>query len=89
MPAGLTTDPCGISLKARLMQWLGPELKPRLVHRLDRCTQGIMVVALSSAAARFHSDQLKARGWRKIYVVRVAALDLELAETKLLGTHRC
>ena len=48
---------------------LGPELgdRPRLVHRLDRDTTGVLVVALTRATATALGKQFMTRSVRKIY----------------------
>ena len=83
-PAGvaseLTTDPDGRSLLAGLQRtW--PEA--RLVHRLDRPTRGLLVVALSREVAAFHGAQLAARAWTKLYLARVPG-----PADPLIGLHR-
>lgn len=47
-------------------------VKPRLVHRLDKDTSGIMLLARSSKIARLLGDQFKGRNIRKIYWALVA-----------------
>ncbi len=41
--------------------------KPRLVHRLDKDTSGVLLLARSRAAAKALTDAFRARGTRKIY----------------------
>ena len=48
--------------------------KPRLVHRLDRATAGVLVVARTRAAAAFLGQAFKARETRKIYWALVAGV---------------
>jgi 23S rRNA pseudouridine955/2504/2580 synthase len=48
--------------------------KPRLVHRLDRETAGVLVVARTRAAAAFLGQAFKARETRKIYWALVAGV---------------
>ena len=54
-PAGmateLTSDPKGVSLIARVR---AGGVTAKLPHRLDRVTRGIVVVALTDEAIRFH-----------------------------------
>ena len=46
----------------------GPDgVRPRLVHRLDRHTSGVLLVAKTRRAARFFAEQLRARRVCKIY----------------------
>jgi 23S rRNA pseudouridine955/2504/2580 synthase len=54
-----------ISLVDILHTWMGT--KPYIVHRLDRQTTGVFVVATNSYAARDLSDSLKKRLWNKVY----------------------
>ncbi len=42
-------------------------VKPRLVHRLDKDTSGIMLLARSSKIAKILGDQFKGRSIKKIY----------------------
>lgn len=69
LPAELSDDRAGVSLLSRLRVEVGPEV--RLCHRLDRPTQGFVVVAKSKEAAAWHGARLAAREWRKWYVARV------------------
>ncbi len=46
--------------------------KPRLVHRLDRDTAGVLVVARTRSAAAFLGEAFKARETRKLYWALVA-----------------
>ncbi len=48
--------------------------KPRLVHRLDRDTAGVLVVARTRSAAAFLGQAFKARETRKIYWALVAGV---------------
>jgi 23S rRNA pseudouridine955/2504/2580 synthase len=48
--------------------------KPKLVHRLDRETAGVLVVARTRAAAAFLGEAFKARETRKIYWALVAGV---------------
>lgn len=47
-------------------------LRPGLVHRLDRDTSGLMVVALSPASQRILAGQIKRRSARREYLALVA-----------------
>jgi 23S rRNA-/tRNA-specific pseudouridylate synthase len=62
-------------------------LTPKLPHRLDRVTRGILLVCLSPAAIAFHNEQIKAHRWEKYYLARVAAPDGR-APASFLGEHR-
>jgi 23S rRNA pseudouridine955/2504/2580 synthase len=48
--------------------------KPRLVHRLDRDTTGVLVVARTRSAAAFFGQAFKARETRKLYWAVVAGV---------------
>jgi len=48
--------------------------KPRLVHRLDRDTAGVLLVARTRSAAAFLGEAFKARETRKIYFAIVAGV---------------
>jgi 23S rRNA pseudouridine1911/1915/1917 synthase len=90
-PAGmateLTSDPKGVSVVSRVRAAVSPDVAPRLPHRLDRVTRGIIVVALSNDAIRFHNERLRVGAWEKIYVAR---LDVSRSENpeRLIGTHK-
>ena len=79
-PAGLTTHPApghpaGTLLNALLGRY--PELadsetdRPGIVHRLDKDTSGLMVVARSRQAQAALADQFKKREVTKVYLVLV------------------
>ncbi len=79
-PAGLTTHPApghpgGTLLNALLARY--PELteedteRPGIVHRLDKDTSGLMVVARSRQAQAALADQFKQRKVNKVYLVLV------------------
>ncbi len=74
-PAGmateLTTDHRRTALIARVRAACDPSIKPRLVHRLDRVTRGVMVVALTREAAAFHAEQIREGLWDKYYLARI------------------
>jgi 23S rRNA pseudouridine955/2504/2580 synthase len=65
--------------------------RPRLVHRLDKDTSGVLVLARSVAAARFLTAAFRDKGTRKIYWALVVGLPkprqgrIELALAKLPG----
>jgi 23S rRNA pseudouridine1911/1915/1917 synthase len=62
----------------------GGELRPGIVHRLDKMTSGLVVVAKNDAAHRCLSDQFKSREVHKTYLAlvhgRVAADHGRIAE---------
>lgn len=69
---------------------IGGTLRPGIVHRLDRDTSGLMVVAKTDGAHRGLSEALKARRVKRVYL---AALWGRLAEERLvvdrpIGRHR-
>jgi 23S rRNA pseudouridine955/2504/2580 synthase len=70
-PAGLATQGgSGISRHVDgLLEFLtfGKKQKPRLVHRLDRDTSGVLVVARTAPAAAALSESLRRRDATKIY----------------------
>ncbi len=71
MPSELTSDPKGVSLIARLRSACLPPLDPKLPHRLDRVTRGVVVIALTPDAIAFHGKQIRLRQWEKYYLARV------------------
>ncbi len=70
-PAGLVSHPApghpdktlvnALLYRVRDLSGIGGALRPGIVHRLDRDTTGLMVVAKSDRAHRRLSDQLRAR----------------------------
>jgi len=50
---------------------MGGELRPGIVHRLDKMTSGLMVVAKNDAAHRRLGEQFKSRSVHKTYVALV------------------
>ncbi len=52
----------------------GAEDRPRLVHRLDKDTSGVLLLARSREMARALSEALRAKATRKIYWAAVAGL---------------
>src|SRR6185503_6418253 len=48
--------------------------KPRLVHRLDRDTAGVLIVARTRSSAAFFGEAFKARETRKLYWALVAGV---------------
>ncbi|HUJ50212.1 MAG TPA: RNA pseudouridine synthase, partial [Bryobacteraceae bacterium] len=50
---------------------VGGELRPGIVHRLDRFTSGVILVARTDAAHRDLASQFAARGVEKIYLALV------------------
>jgi len=77
-PAGMVTHPApghpdgtlvnGLLYHCRELAAGGGELRPGIVHRLDRDTTGLMVVALTDRAHRHLSAQLKDRRMGRTYL---------------------
>jgi 23S rRNA pseudouridine955/2504/2580 synthase len=65
--------------------------RPRLVHRLDRDTSGVLLLARSAASARWLANGFRARTTRKIYWAMVVGVPkirqgkIDLALAKLPG----
>lgn len=92
-PAGvaseLTRDPRNESLLSRLRLSVPAGVSPRLVHRLDRVTRGVMVVAFTKEAAAFHGEQIKAGTWDKFYLARIPTPKPGTAAAqRLVGKHK-
>ncbi len=85
MATELTSDPRGASLLSRIGA-AAPNAVPKLPHRLDRVTRGIVVVALSDEAIRFHNDQLRDGAWTKLYLARIRVPEGTRVED-LVGLH--
>lgn len=84
MATELTSDPKGASLVSRVRAVVPSGVSPKLPHRLDRVTRGIVAVALAEDAIRFHNEQLRAGGWEKIYLGRLKGEPLG----GLVGVHK-
>jgi 23S rRNA pseudouridine1911/1915/1917 synthase len=80
-PAGLTVHPApghpsGTLVNALLalcpdLKGIGGEIRPGIVHRLDKDTSGLMMVAKSGPAHSSLSEQIKDRAVRKGYTAMV------------------
>lgn len=80
-PAGLVVHPAaghatGTLIHAVLahapeIEGIGGELRPGLVHRLDKDTSGIIVLAKNESAQRFLQDQFQRREVEKTYIALV------------------
>jgi 23S rRNA pseudouridine1911/1915/1917 synthase len=68
---------------------VGGDLRPGIVHRLDRDTSGLLVVARNDRTLRFLQEQQQARAMRKIYlaVVDGAMKDLSGTIDAPVGRH--
>ena len=56
---------------------IGGELRPGIVHRLDKDTSGLLIVAKNDKAHRIMSEQIKNRKVRKIYIALVKGVVAE------------
>jgi 23S rRNA pseudouridine1911/1915/1917 synthase len=108
-PAGLVVHPapghpCGTLVNALLhhctdLGGIGGWLRPGIVHRLDKDTSGVMVIAKQAASHEALVDQFQQRRVRKVYLALVAGtmpgdegkIDLPIgrhpAERKKMSTH--
>lgn len=70
--------------------------RPRLVHRLDRDTSGVLLLARSAASARWLTEAFRSREARKVYwalvvgmpKIRQGKIDLALAKLPVRGGER-
>lgn len=72
------------------LQGIGGELRPGIVHRLDKDTSGVLIVAKHDRAIHALQRQFKQREVRKIYVALVIG-NIEQAEGVIdapIGRHR-
>ena len=89
-PAGLASElPRGHDAESVLTLVAAqlPDATPKLPHRLDRVTCGILLVCLTAEAIAFHNAQIKARRWEKHYLAEVVAKPAS-APGSLIGQHR-
>ena len=80
-PRGMVTHPApgnytgtlvnALMLHIKDLSGIGGELRPGIVHRLDKDTSGLLLVAKSDLAHQSLSKQLKDRTVKKIYVALV------------------
>jgi 23S rRNA pseudouridine955/2504/2580 synthase len=69
----------------------GSDIRPRLVHRLDKDTSGVLVIARTAAAAAFLTRAFREKATRKVYWAIVVGLPklrqgrIDLALAKLPG----
>lgn len=80
-PAGLVVHPApghatGTLVNALMnyskdLAGIAGEIRPGIVHRLDKDTSGLLVVAKNDAAHRYLSEQIKARSANKEYLALV------------------
>jgi 23S rRNA pseudouridine1911/1915/1917 synthase len=80
-PAGLTVHPApghpdqtlvnAVLALCPDLQGIGGTIRPGIVHRLDKDTSGLMVVAKNEKAHNFLAEQLKERRFTKVYTALV------------------
>ena len=80
-PAGMVVHPAaghssGTLVHAALahapgMEGIGGELRPGIVHRLDKDTSGLILIAKREAAHRWLQDQFRLRKAKKTYIALV------------------
>ncbi|GIV65070.1 MAG: putative RNA pseudouridine synthase [Bellilinea sp.] len=80
-PAGLVVHPAaghesGTLVNAVIglvpdLQGIGGELRPGIVHRLDKDTSGLILIAKNERAHRFLQDQFRLRQVKKVYLALV------------------
>lgn len=80
-PAGLVVHPAAGHARGTLIhavlayapeiEGVGGELRPGLVHRLDKDTSGLIILAKNEVSQRFLQDQFQKREVGKIYVALV------------------
>jgi len=90
-PAGMATelsrDPKSTSLLSRMKAAAPAGSQPKLPHRLDRVSRGIVIVALTKEAIVHHNQQIQERAWDKIYLARcLSPADREPGA--LIGQHK-
>jgi 23S rRNA pseudouridine1911/1915/1917 synthase len=71
------------------LEGIGGEIRPGIVHRLDKDTSGVMVVAKNSAAHQDLAQQFKSRSIKKIYLALVCGrIESESGRISLpIGRH--
>jgi 23S rRNA pseudouridine1911/1915/1917 synthase len=99
-PAGISVHPgAGIKSgtlvnallhKCKDLSGIGGKIRPGIVHRLDKDTSGIMVVAKNDKSHNFLVEQFKTRNIKKIYIALLSGNLKEKSGTISLpiGRHR-
>jgi len=89
-PAGMATelsrDTKGTSLLSQV-KTAAARSHPKLPHRLDRVSRGIVIVALTKRSIAHHNQQILERAWDKIYLARCLA-PAGREPDDLLGQHK-
>lgn len=73
-PAGMACELSHDTRKHSLLSKLQEQFKaanPKLPHRLDRITCGIVLVALTDEAIAFYGDHIRHGDWQKYYLARI------------------
>ena len=90
-PSGMATelshDSRAASLLSRVKLAAPAGSQPKLPHRLDRVSRGIVVIALSKESIIHHNQQIQSRAWDKIYLARCLA-PIEKEAGDLIGQHK-
>jgi len=98
-PAGLVVHPAaghysgtlvnGLLYHCQSLSSVGDPLRPGIVHRLDKNTSGVMVVAKTDAAHQYLAAQFKAHSVTKIYrAVAVGVMEQDRGTvSSLIGRH--
>ncbi len=85
-PAGTLVN--ALLHRCRDLSGVGGELRPGIVHRLDKDTTGLLVVAKDDATHRALQDQFKKRSVEKVYLaVVVGRLQGEGVVDRPIGRH--
>ena len=98
-PAGLVVHPAPGNLDGTLVNALlahagddlpgiGGEKRPGIVHRLDKDTSGVMVVAKTDRAHRTLSEAFAARDLERAYLALVWGLPADMQAIERAGAHR-
>ena len=90
MPTDLTRDPKRLSLLSAVRASVAPGVTPRLVHRLDRVTRGVVIVTFVREAAAYYGEQIREGMWDKYYIARIPRPDAARSPLHrgLVGRHK-
>jgi 23S rRNA pseudouridine1911/1915/1917 synthase len=69
-PAGMVVHPAALS-RFKDLEGIGGEIRPGVVHRLDKDTSGLIIIAKNDKALRWLQEQFKSRHVEKIYIALV------------------
>ncbi len=87
MASELSNDIKGNSAVAKIQELLNLKEKPKLPHRIDRVTQGLLLMTLNDDALRFYNEEIKSGLWEKYYLAKIF-LDQNKSAESIIGIQK-